>query len=143
MNAAYGIAILLLIGLWAFVRRREAKANEASKTPARVRIRSQAEVAQKSTPYHAVSIAFAAGACAAAKALEDERFLSGAAPRLPLPDCVAVECQCRFLHHSDRRRGSDRRAEFPRGFGGVDTGKFEVDRRERSDRRKDVEEDLL
>jgi hypothetical protein len=53
------------------------------------------------------------------------RFLSSAAPRLPLPECDALDCKCRFMHHADRRSGADRRGQVPRnmlastgGYGG-------------------------
>ena len=59
--------------------------------------------------YHAVSV-YAAGGCAAARAVSGQRYLSSEAPQLPLPGCDAVRCKCRYLHHVDRRSGEDRRA---------------------------------
>lgn len=141
MNIVYGIGILLLIGLWVFVRRRESKAAETP-APRTTAPRARPKVAEKSTPYHAVSIKFAPSACEAAKALKEKRFLSGAAPRLPLPDCDVLECKCRFVHHSDRRSGSDRRAEIPRGFGADETGSYSEERRQQTDRRKPDEDDF-
>ena len=63
----------------------------------------------QSTQFHAVSLKLARNACDAARAMEGRRFLSNAAPRIPLPDCDAAECNCRFVHHKDRRSGEDRR----------------------------------
>jgi hypothetical protein len=62
---------------------------------------------------------------------------------LPLPDCDALECRCRFIHHKDRRAGRDRRSPFgPGGIGGH-TGRYEQEQRKGTDRRKsDAEESL-
>lgn len=86
--------------------------------------------------YHAVSLKYSSNACDAAKALTGRRFLSSAAPQLPLPDCNAEHCNCAFAHHKDRRSGSDRRSPYnPATYGGG-SGTFKVDRRDRSDRRR-------
>jgi len=70
-------------------------------------------------PYHAVSIAHQPGCCAEAAALEGKRFLAAAAPKLPLRDCEAASCRCRYKHHEDRRDEEDRRvlAFDARGLG--------------------------
>ncbi len=62
--------------------------------------------------YHAVSIKFYPSACQAAKQLEDKRFLSAEAPDIPLPDCDAEVCKCRYIHFDDRRSGEDRRDQY-------------------------------
>jgi hypothetical protein len=87
------------------------------------------------TAYHAVSIKFDQNACEAARAMSGRRFLSSAAPRLPLPECDALECRCRFAHHKDRRTGKDRRSPFAAAGYGGGTGSFEKERREQSGRR--------
>ena len=120
-------AVLVLLIVWLFLRRRRSEADAAAQVAP--------DDTEKST-YHAVSIKFATNACAAAQAMSGRRFLSNAAPRLPLPDCDALECRCRFLHHEDRRAGKDRRSPFAAaGFGGG-TGSFEKERREKAGRRK-------
>jgi hypothetical protein len=48
--------------------------------------------------------------------MSGKRFLSGAAPRIPLPECDVLECKCRFVHHEDRREGDDRRNPFDQGI---------------------------
>ena len=53
--------------------------------------------------WHAVSIALCPRACGAARKAHGMRFLSADAPVLPLPDCRAPLCTCRFRHHQDRR----------------------------------------
>lgn len=67
----------------------------------------------KLNPYHCISIRSPKGACEAAKQLMGKRFLSREAPPLPLPNCTAKHCQCRYAHHDDRRvGGEERRAPF-------------------------------
>ena len=135
MNIVLVIAVLILVILWVIVRKREAKAqSRVAKEKTVSEIRS--EVARKSTPYHAVSIKFGDNACRAAKDLAGKRFLSGAAPRLPLPDCNVLECKCRFVHHSDRRSGADRRSQFQGSIRLDQTGAFEKERRNQTERRK-------
>ena len=123
-----GIAAMLLI-VWLYVRRR-GQTEEVQQQPALK--------ATGNTAYHAVSIKFDTHACDAAKEMDGRRFLSNAAPRLPLPDCNSLDCRCRFVHHKDRRAKKDRRSPFAAaGFGGG-TGSCETERRERTDRRKDA-----
>ena len=126
------IAGVLLLA-WLLLRRRNTskKKEEAPKAATRL----------GNTAYHAVSIKFGENTCAAARAMAGRRFLSNAAPRLPLADCDAAQCHCRFVHHNDRRSGKDRRSPFAAaGFGGG-TGSFEKERRERPDRRQDADTD--
>lgn len=68
---------------------------------------------QRKTPlsqWHAVDVRCAGHACAAALALNEQRFLSRESPpRLPLPGCTQPEdCRCRYQHFDDRRAGSRR-----------------------------------
>jgi hypothetical protein len=66
-----------------------------------------------SNPYHAVSIEPGPRCCAEARAQEGRRYLSSAAPMLPLKGCTNATCQCRYVHHDDRRASSrDRRVNF-------------------------------
>jgi hypothetical protein len=55
-------------------------------------------------PYHAVTIAAGSRACPAAYELRGVRYLSREAPPLPLKDCNAKKCECRYEHHDDRRK---------------------------------------
>lgn len=122
---------LLALAIWFFVRIRQSGTGRRS-------VDSAARDA--ATRYHAVSIKTTSKSCAAAKDLLGRRFLSPEAPRLPLPDCDAPECKCRFVHHKDRRGDKDRRSPFsPAGFGGG-TGNYEKEKRARNDRR-DNEDD--
>src|SRR5450432_2383432 len=61
--------------------------------------------------WHAVSIALCPRACGAARKSLGIRFLSKDAPVLPLPDCRAPLCTCRFRHHQDRRSSLRRAAD--------------------------------
>jgi len=126
-----GIVALLLI-VWLFVRHR----NQTEEKQEPVSLKDTA-----STAYHAVSMKFDSNACAAAKEMEGRRFLSSAAPRLPLPECNSLDCRCRFQHHKDRRASRDRRSPFSAAGYGGGTGSFEKERRERKDRRKDADLD--
>jgi hypothetical protein len=59
--------------------------------------------------FHAVTVVARDEACADARALKDMRLLSADAPRLPMRDCDHPErCECRFVHHDDRRAGPRR-----------------------------------
>ncbi len=88
-----------------------------------------------------MSIKVTGTACEAAREMTGRRFLSAAAPKLPLPDCDVLDCNCRFVHHKDRRSGKDRRSPFsPAGFGGG-TGKFQQDQRGGKDRRKSSDDE--
>jgi hypothetical protein len=61
-------------------------------------------------PFHAVSIGPSPGSCTAAQSVRSLRFLSEEAPSLPLVNCSVIQCQCRYMHHPDRRSGTrDRR----------------------------------
>lgn len=128
MNAPVtALLLLLLLFIWLFIRRRNARHVDVP--------RPATPVSHKGTVYHSVSIKFESNACMAARELEGKRFLSAAAPRLPLADCNVHECSCRFVHHKDRRSGRDRRSPFAAsGFGGG-TGSFEQEQRKGRDRR--------
>ena len=60
-------------------------------------------------PYQAVSIKAGPGCHATAQKFRGQRFLSGEAPPLPQPTCNLRACECRYVHHEDRRNLDDRR----------------------------------
>jgi hypothetical protein len=130
------VAIAALVLLYLFVKRRGVKEN--------IRPDERRSTSNKpGSKFHAVSIKFKNNACEAAKKMEGRRFLSGAAPRIPLPGCDVLECRCRFIHHADRRRGEDRRNPYGQGFGGDSTGSYEAEQRKRGERRDDSPEDFF
>ena len=123
-----GLALLLSVA-WLILRIRRGRIDVAESRKA------GRDTGVSDSPYHAVSIKYSSDACDAAKAAVGTRFLASAAPRLPLPDCDAPVCNCQFVHHADRRSGKDRRSPFnPATYGG--TGSFQVERRDRRDRRR-------
>jgi hypothetical protein len=137
MNMFVGIVLVVVLLLaYVFVHKPKAKTNER---PATRRTASSTSGSE----FHAVSLKYAASACDSAKAMEGRRFLSTAAPRIPLPDCDAAECKCRFVHHKDRRSGDDRRDTYGQGFGGGTTGSYEKEQRKRGERRDDPPDDVF
>jgi len=130
MGLTIGIAAFVILALvFLFFRPKRAAPD---KRPAAKRPVEAADTGE----FHAVSIKYTSGACAAARNLKGKRFLSSAAPRIPLPDCDVLDCKCRFLHHKDRRDGEDRRDAYAPRIAGV-TGSFEKDQRKRRERRED------
>jgi hypothetical protein len=82
--------------------------------------------------FGAVEIRIRSGACRAARTLEGQRLLSKEAPALPLPECTAVQCSCKFTKWSDRR-SEGRRLEH----GGLSASIFLANnRRTRRERRR-------
>jgi hypothetical protein len=124
-------ALLVLTVAWLIVRIRQNKA--ATKAELKPQSKDRGE-------YRAVSIKYSENACNAAKAMTGRRFLSNAAPRLPLPECDFLECRCQFAHHDDRRAGRDRRSPFAPAGTTDGTGSYEKERRERTDRRDESED---
>ncbi len=122
------IVIAVLIGLLFFLRSKKSSGN---RRPATARPKS----GKQDTAFHAVSIHYAQNACQAARNMDGRRFLSSAAPRLPLAECDVLECKCRFAHHKDRRKGDDRRNPYLHQFGGGDTGAHQQEQRKSRERR--------
>jgi hypothetical protein len=127
------VIIAALLGLMFFLRSRKSDGN---RRPAATR---PTPVKQNST-FHAVSIYYAKSACEAARNMDGRRFLSSAAPRLPLAECDVLECKCRFVHHKDRRKGADRRNPYLNQFGSGDTGSHQQEHRKNRERRDDPPE---
>jgi hypothetical protein len=82
--------------------------------------------------FRAVSIECGANACGAARRLEGKRGLHAQIPQVPLSQCDAESCECRYQHHIDRRSEEDRRAEYSH-MAGADNSKKR--RRAYADRR--------
>jgi hypothetical protein len=93
-----------------------------------------APVSRRSTPWHAVSIVTKTAGCRAVQALRSKRFLSAAAPRLPLPECTMGDsCPCAYKHFADRR-GQPRRKDEITGL--KQGGRVEQERRVTPSRRQ-------
>ena len=125
-----GVLLILAIA-WLVVRIRQNKA-ALSAPPTKT---------SSTGAFHAVAIKYSENACDAAKEMTGRRFLSSAAPRLPLPECDYMDCRCAFAHYKDRRTGEDRRNPFASVGILASTGTFETERRERSDRRAKPDSD--
>lgn len=128
MKLIVGVAVLLIAVLIFLRMRSRAPITHESKTP------DPAATARLKGDFHAVSIRPGTFACKAARNLEGQRFLSGSAPRIPLPDCDASDCSCRFAHHADRRGSDDRRTPY-RSPIGLDAGAVGEEQRLEDDRR--------
>jgi len=77
---------------------------------------TMAKVAKKKavetrSPYRATSVVCADNACQAAKRINGKRFLDvdRSVPKLPLPECDAAHCGCKYEHHDDRRHSDEDR----------------------------------
>lgn len=64
-----------------------------------------------SCPYHSVAIKHPESACVAVKSVAGRKFLSREAPLVPLGNCEAATCRCRYVHFDDRR-DDDRRSPY-------------------------------
>lgn len=62
-------------------------------------------------PFRGTSIVFDENACDAVKANGNKRFLvaTGDTPMLPLSGCDVSRCNCKYMHHDDRRDFDDDR----------------------------------
>lgn len=126
------LALAVVLVIFLLYRRRKGEVEED-------RPEAVKSIASKNSSFHAVSIAFDKNACPAAKEMAGRRFLSTAAPKLPLPECSALRCNCTFKHYSDRRAGKDRRSPFSAGGLSSATGSFKKEQRQGSDRREDAD----
>ena len=134
--AASIVAVIILILLFLLYRRTQATTTKRPPLP------SRPGKAKPDSQFHAVSLKFPASACDAAKAMEGKRFLSSAAPRIPLAECDSLECKCRFIHHKDRRESDDRRNPYRATIAG-DTGEHKREQRHRGERRGDDPDDFF
>ncbi len=124
--------------------RRHTRLRQAGRLDARDRARPKQSSTRTIVPVeqpeprmctHAVSIEVGRRPCEAARELHDKRFLSAEAPPLPLKDCDAEACECRYEHHADRRKEEDRRLPFAIDADFVKENGLK-DRRESNDRRR-------
>lgn len=105
--------ILLLSATYYLLRPRRRRAT-ISRSSHRATRRKGQSTSRPRNPYQATSIRTNECGCSAVKALGKQRFLtSGAVPNLPLPECSAATCDCRYVRHRDRRTSQgDRRALY-------------------------------
>jgi len=144
MNATTSLILLVvLLFAWIWVKRGQDSDGQKKRPRSRPQRKSMAADRKPvpSSEFHAVAIKFSDNACDAAKVLESKRFLSNEAPRLPLPECQLLKCNCRFVHFKDRRARSNRRSPF-RGAISVESGKYEQEKRTAKDRRAEPPDDF-
>ncbi len=136
MNVAFSIiAIIILVVSILLFRRTRATTKKRPPGPDRL---------GKVQPYgrfHAVCLENLSGACAAAYAIEGERFLPGAAPQIPLPECDAPVCNCLYVRHNDRRLSRNRRQRWTGSVG--DLGGAMKEQRDGGDRRRNDPENYF
>jgi len=106
------IAALLVAVVYVLMKRRNAK-NEARTPLNTLTGKAKNAVPQgEGKPFKATSIITGPDACDAALALADKLYLDSdkSTPNLPLPNCTAPRCRCKYSHHPDRRNpDGDRR----------------------------------
>lgn len=94
---------------------------EPSKTKFDTKVEAKGNPGKRpSNQFHAVSIVPGSLACAAAHGLSQKRFLSREAPVLPLKTCDRGDCECRYEHHEDRRKGPRRATDMGISVDGYD-----------------------
>jgi hypothetical protein len=94
-------------------KHRKTKATAARKSAARVLAKKKQIAPAETHAYRAAEIACEPGACAAATAMSEKRFLLHEVPRIPLADCTSRKCTCSYVRYKDRRSWTtNRRAEF-------------------------------
>ncbi len=136
MNVAFSIiAIIILVVSILLFRRTRATTKKHPPSPDRL------GKVQPDTRFHSVCLENLSDACAAAYAIEGERFLPGAAPQIPLPECDAPVCNCVFVHHDDRRLAGNRRQRWTGSVGKV--GSAIKEQRDGGDRRSNDPENYF
>lgn len=123
------LAVALLLVLLLIIRR-----GSKPRSNPRPAMKRPVGGAGQQSAFHAVSIKVGGKACDAAREMEGRRFLSSAAPKIPLPRCDNSKCTCRFIHHDDRRAGEDRRNPWAPSLTDQ-TGSYRQEMRKGADRR--------
>ena len=113
------VLIIIALAIAAFlvvVRMRANSGNTAKKLPAKTAKAKKrtAPPAAQQHPFRATSIVLGESPCEAARELAEKPYLDKdkSTPLLPLEDCTAARCTCKYAHQQDRRdMNEDRR--FP------------------------------
>jgi len=132
------IVIVAMVGAYAVYRKRQIGTNVRPDQSA-----SQKNVRKGDSTYYAVSLKFSTTACQAAIDMNGRRFLSGAAPKIPLRGCDSIECKCRFVHHEDRRSEEDRRSVYGQEIGISKAAQLADEKRASGERRTRSSDELL
>lgn len=67
---------------------------------------------QPRNPYSGAAILHDDCACSAVKKIGKHRFLASEIPIIPVPNCTAKSCNCKYTRYNDRRNIETRRAPF-------------------------------
>ncbi len=93
------------------------------------------------SPYRATAIVQGTPACKAVQAIGNRRFLDAErrTPRIPLPACNSLQCNCQYRHLEDRReaQGDRRHPNTLRAELYVGTGAADRRQRKRGRRKTD------
>lgn len=114
------LLILVAVGIAAmlFLRRNPTRPSGKATTtkPVKAAAKKQAgrvgtTPAPQKSAFRCTSIKAAGSACDEAKKRAGMRYLHSEVPSLPLAACDVARCDCRYIHHDDRRDSDeDRRA---------------------------------
>lgn len=104
------LAVVAAVIAFMIMRPGKGKTHKALNKP-RSPARSASAPGARVHPYSATAISFDNTACDAVKAMGDRMFLDADrdTPLLPLPDCDAARCNCKYVHREDRREVSEDR----------------------------------
>lgn len=111
------LVILALVAVAAFLLMKKLGAAKSGKHRSQLPTagkRGNARAEQEPRPYRATVIVPGAMACDAARELANKPYLDAnqSTPPLPLPNCTAPNCRCKYVHREDRREEDiDRRFE--------------------------------
>ena len=131
------IGILGAVAVILILRQNLQKSNKKITARAEKRHASPKLTSRTGNPYRAISIVCGQNSCAAVKAIGSKRFLieDSDVPLLPLTECDAENCACKYIHREDRREEGERRTISGQGTERhLISGK--VEQREKRGRRK-------
>ena len=103
------VLVVVAVLVWKLIRGSGGKTSHRAMPAAAAKKRkvsAQAQAAMASR-YRSVSINCGEGACEAARAIGVKRVLVGELGNLPLKECDAAACECKYMHHDDRRDAHD------------------------------------
>jgi hypothetical protein len=99
---------LILVGVAAaafVLRSNKQKLKKDINTGAKKRNSSQKSPSKPINPYRATAIICGDNSCEAVKTISGKRFLDADKdiPKIPLPNCDAQKCSCKYEHYLNRR----------------------------------------
>lgn len=111
MSVLMAVVLGGLLILWLYLTLSGGKPdNHHARWPASTQHRPGSKGSRRTDKFPGVSIYTAPNCCHAAESIRKFRYLPEDAPALPLSSCTLKVCNCRYVHHADRRSGTwDRR----------------------------------